>query len=283
MKHIKTYDEVNESWRKAKAYFRIPQILIEMLLKKVMDFIPKLTILYDEMSAKIDINKSLSPNTIKDEIQKLTLNDIENKSLRNTLKTTGIFDNWNVYLVRKTKDLSGKSKDEKDVLYITKDELHKGDLTYGERVSVDSDTQIYVIAAVHSQEHDDMKKERDISYNNKKRKGLEKEVKKCLKKNDFGRTSQFAGEWNHDPILFKIVRADRVDLFDKVIAALKDNAKEYVEMKIDTEGWKNKYGGKSILDIVKSDKMKKAIRSVLYTPEELEQMEMEESAEKYNV
>ena len=283
MKHIKTYDEINESWRKAKAYFRIPQILIETILKKVIGFIPKLSILYDELSAKIDINKALSPNTIKDDIQKLTLNDIENKSLRNTLKTTGIFDNWNVYLVRKTKDLSGKSKNEKDVLYITKDELHKGDLTYGDRISVDSDTQIYVISAVHSDRHEEMKKERDISYANKKKKGLEKEVNKCIKKNEFDITSSFAGEWNHDPILFKIVRADRVDLFDKVISALKDRAKEKVEIKIDSEGRQTKYTGHTLLNIVKSDKMKKAIRSVIYTPEELEQIETEESAEKYNV
>lgn len=279
MKHIKTY----ESWRQIDAYLRVPQILIEILLKKLVNFIPRLSFMYDELSASVDLGKSLSPNIIEFDPQKLTLNDIKNKSLRNSLKVSGIFDNWNVYYVRRSIDLSNSPRVEKDVLYITKDELHKGDTYYGERISIDSDTQMYAVVAVHSEEHDEMKKERDSRYDKKKKKELEKEVKKCLKKNEFSRTSSFAGEWNHDPILFKIVRANRIDLFNKVIAAMKDRAKEYVLMKIDNEGWQTKYGGKTLLDIVKTDEMKRAIRSVIYSPEELEQLETEEAAKKYNL
>ena len=58
-------------------------------------------------------------------------------------------------------------------------------------------------------------------------------------------------------------------------------------MAIDNDGWPIGYSesspggrGKTILDIVKTDEMKRAIRLALYTPEELENIETEEDAKK---
>ena len=83
MKNIKNYkefNELNESWRQVKSWLKLPQLLLEMLLHKLINFVPRLGLRYDELSAKIDLGHS---NTIgyilEEEPVKLTLNDIKNK------------------------------------------------------------------------------------------------------------------------------------------------------------------------------------------------------------
>jgi len=273
MKHLQTY----ENWRQVKAYLRIPQLLFELLLKKLINFVPRLSFLYDELAAKIDLGRGISYNEIKDVPQKLTLNDIENKALRNSLKVTGLFDNWNVYFVRKSEDMSYSPRLEKDVLYITKDELKLGDKYYGERLSIKSSVQMYIVAAIETEEQPKMRKERDDRYNNKKSKALEAAVNKAIKAQNIGR-------FNGEPILFKVVREDRIDLFNKFINSIsKEKVKKFVSMKIDDEGYATNWGGKSLLNVVKSEEMKKLIRSIIYTPEELEKIELEEDSKKYNL
>lgn len=279
MKTIKTfekfskedYEQTNESWRQVKAWLKLPQVLIEMLLQKIIKFVPRIGLRYDELAAKIDLGKGLSPYKIEDDLEKLTLNDIKNDNLRRTLKTTGIFDKWNVYYAHTVDPEQKYNIDDRgrDVIYITKDELKKGDTYYGERISEhyidkkylrstrkllkskgaekfsDLEPQMYIVVAAHSKEHEEMRKERDVRYEEKKKKALEKAVEKAIKNEDIlGRSSSFAGEWNNNPIAYKVIDADRVDLMKKLIDGCFD-AKELDDMVndvINNEGWTSKYG-----------------------------------------
>jgi len=54
-------------------------------------------------------------------------------------------------------------------------------------------------------------------------------------------------------------------------------------MKIDSQGWSTPYGKNSLLNHAKSPEMKKRIMSVLYTPEEIEQFEIDKNIKKYNL
>lgn len=264
MKTIKNYEKfvnenykIDESWRQVKMWLQLPKILFEELLNKIISFVPKLSFKYDKLSAKIDTGSSLSKYKIDTEPQKLTLNDIKNKSIRNTLKTTGLFNSWNVYYMR-TNDNRQFNDDSRDVIYISKDELKKGDDYYGERISdsdfnkeykktngsikkmkrnnpdiekfADIEPQIYIVAAVHTDEHDEMKKERDDRYTKSKSKELEKLVKKCIKdENLIGRTKSIKGNWSRKPVLAKVVEADRLDLAKDLVNACYD-AQEVIDM-----------------------------------------------------
>jgi hypothetical protein len=129
-----------------------------------------------------------------------------------------------------------------------------------------------------------MRKERDIAYNKKENKELEKAVNAAIKENRYKRSRSFTGEWNNDPILFKVVRANRLDLFNKIMNVVsKDEAKELISMKINSDGWEDNYYGKSILKDSKSEEMTNSINSILYTPEELEEMEFKNNLTKFNL
>jgi len=285
--------KVDESWRQVKAWLQIPKILLERLLALIIDFVPNIGTKYDQLAAKVDVGTGGQPNIIKEEPIKLTLNDVENEKLRKTLKMTGVFSEWNVYTFDRTYE-------NRQPIYITKDELHKGDKYHGERLSewkVDKnyvgkkqkrylkskgvselselEPQFWVVAALHTEKHDKMKSERDTRYENKKKKQLEKLVKDSIKEGDFGRTKSIAGEWNNDPIVFKVVRADRVDLMQQLIdACLELDGEEGVEdmlnMAIDNEGWTvnhKDYGSfndiRTPLKQAKSEEMKTLIQNNL--------------------
>ena len=277
MKYIKTY----ESWRQAKYYFRLPFAILEKILSKLINYVPFLNLRYDELAAKIDFSTGLTPYKMKDDINEISLDDIKNNKLRNSLKATGLFSNWNIYYS------STKTQDNKDKIYISKDKLEKGNLYYSQRLDIDdkNSNQIYVIAAVKTSEHDEMQKERDERYNIRKDKALEKAVNLAIKENHYERSSSFTGEWNNEPILFKVVRADRIDLFNKIINNLpEDKVKKLVSMKIDNDGWVTKYfNGRDLLSQSKSKEMTDLIMSILYTPEELEEMKMKKNMDIYNL
>lgn len=93
MKHIKTY----ESWRQVKYYFRVPLIILEKILSKLINYVPFLQLRYDELAAKIDFSTSLTPYRMKDDINEISLDDIKTDALRKSLKATGIFSNWHIY------------------------------------------------------------------------------------------------------------------------------------------------------------------------------------------
>ena len=286
MKTIKNFEtfvnenKTNESWRQIKAWLRIPKILFELLLQKLIDFVPRLGTRYDILSAKIDTDDSLYKNVIKEELVKLKLEDIENDNLRKTLKITGLFNEWNIYTF--DKEFSNK----RIPIYISKDELQIGDLYYSERINdsnIDKrygrgerkylkskgvkdiselEPQFYVVAAKKTEEHDEMEKERKLRSEKRAKRELEKLVDKCIKDDRvLSRSSQIYLQWNNLPILFKVVEADRLDLAKK----LKDNVDEddwskMVNMKIDYEGWPGR-GDKSPIDYAKSEEMKDFLRT----------------------
>ena len=84
-----------------------------------------------------------------------------------------------------------------------------------------------------------MRQERDKSYV-RNRKNLEKAVDKAIKNDNLtGRFSQIKNEWNYDPIIYKVVRADRIDLVQKLIDSCVDNEdiKDMINQEIDSDGW----------------------------------------------
>lgn len=276
MKHIKTY----ESWRQVKGYFRIPLMILEKILSKLVNYVPFLNLKYEELAAKIDLGRSISSYQM-DDIEEISLDDIKDDILRRSLKATGIFSNWRVYYSQ-TKTQTGETK-----IYITKDQLEKGERYYSQRLNIDEkDTnQIYIIAAAKSSEHDEMRDERIERYNKKAVKELEQAVDNAIKTNSYRRrTTGFSDHWNNDPILFKVVRSDRTDLFNKIISHLsKEKAKELASMRIDPDGWETDSNGKDLLSSSRSDEMTDLIMNVLYTPEEIEDMKVKKNAEKYNL
>jgi len=288
MKTIKTFekfsneDYTNESWRQVKMWLKLPQVLFEMILSKIIDFVPRLGLKYDSMAAKIDTGTSFNNghgDVLEYEPIKLTLSDIKNDKMRKTLKMTGIFDEWNIYTFDYVHD-------KRQPIYITKDELHKGDHYHGERIS-DSDVdknygrskrrylkskgvkdiselepQFWVVCAIHDEEHEEMRKERNTRYKNSAIKALEKNVKKAIKNdNILGRSSSFTDEWNNDPIAFKVVRADRVDLMQQLIDGCIDSEEKEKMLNdtIDSEGWsaRSGYGEKYLPETIKSVEMAK--------------------------
>lgn len=249
---------VKESWRQARTWlFGVPRFLLERLLHKLVKMVPGLQFRYDEMAAKIDTDKSMGIDRKLETVKELTLDDITNDNLRRTLKATGLFSTWHVYFTGR------QNNENRDAIYITKDKLQAGDLIHGERLSdwnlkaeysprkvkkylqqkdatdiSDLEPQFYVVVAKKTVEHDKMDAERDARYKASYDKALEKLVKKCLKEHDFGRTRQILGEWNNDPLLFKVVRSGRVDLMQKVLAANSPvEQKKLLLMCIDSDGW----------------------------------------------
>ena len=277
MKYLKEY----ESWRHTKSYFMIPLMILEKILSLLINYIPFIKFTYDELSANVDIGKAIIPNKMPD-IKEILLNDIKNNAIRRTLKATGLFSNWKLYYT--------KTSEDKDKIYISKDNLKKDDVCFFERLHIKDDSIIFVVAALKTSKHDEMRKERHDSLNKKRMKELEKLVKDVIKNKTYMHPAEkIIGDWNNDPVLFKIVRANRIDLFKKIINKISEigsekEVKDIVSLKINGNGYYTSYTyGIDILSQSQSKEMTDLIMSILYTPEELEKMEIEKNIEKYNL
>lgn len=263
--------------RRVKVYLRIPQIVFELLLQRLFGFVPRIGLKYAEVSARIDFDKSLVPRTMKQSMSKLSINDIKNANLRKTLKLS-LFK-WNVYLI-------GEEVENRQPIFITRDEIQTGDKLYSERVSdheidrrylnkrylkqqkksiSELEPQFYIVAAIHTDEHDKMKLERNNRYEKKKKKSLEKLINKYIKLEQLtGRTSSAYGDFSHNPIIFKAVKANRIDLVQKIVDACFDSNEviEVLSQKINSEGWHDK-NGKSPIDFSKSEEMTYFLEALL--------------------
>jgi hypothetical protein len=278
------------NYRQIKCWLLLPQILIELLLCKIFNFVPGIWFKYKSYAAIIDTNTSFNNghgDLLKDKPIKISIQDITNKKIRKTLKFLSIFGKWNIYTFDR---ISNNRKP----IYITKDELKKDDRFFGERISdsnVDDlytyknirklkksgktidqlEPQYWVIVAKYSDNHKKMTEERQNRYNSRTKKDLEKLVDYCIKEdNILGRSNSITNEWNNDPVAFKVVRANRIDLFQKLITACDDeDLKEMINVVIDYDGWEapNKYkdsnGYKTLLNQAKSDEMKELIKKYL--------------------
>jgi len=288
MNNIKNWDDfnnINETWRQVKAWLKIPQILFESILNKLIDWVPRIGIEYDKYAAKIDTGLALNSSTLKDEPIKLKLSDIKNEKMRKTLTKMNFFSNWNVY------SFDRENHDGRKPIYITKDEIKKGDKYFGGRISdrnIDKNynnrrylkkigktgtellPEFYVVVALETDEHSKMKSERDIRYNKKKKQKLEKEVDKFIKEDMINSRSNI--RWSTKPLIYHVVEADRVDLVQKMIDAtikLGDDPKEMIDIIIDSDGWETpiKYKGspdyKTVLSFAKSEEMKKLLNKYI--------------------
>lgn len=246
MRHIQPYDKHNESWRQAKAYLRIPALIIDTALSKVLNYIPKLNFLYNSMAAKIDTGTSFNSGygtKIDSDIQEITLSDIKDEKVKKSLILSGLLKNWKVYRIDR------KSYDGKTPIYLSKDELKKGDAVHGERLSTDEDNvEFYVVAAKHTSEHEEMGKERSERYNTKKYNDYKAKVNKAIKTGRFmGRTSM--GDFS--PLLHNLIKEGYLDLIKKCLDNQKDPEKkrQMIVDKYDYYGDKVRDGGKNSIDL----------------------------------
>jgi len=218
MRNLQTYEQYNESWRQVKPWLKLPILLLDKLLSKILKYVPNLKLTYDQLAAKIDFGLGLSPYKIKEEPKKITIDDIESKDMKKSLKL--FLRDWNIYYMGDTKDPSRGGNTNTQRIWITKDELHKGDKYYGERISghgLDFSKkfpQMYIVIAKHTEEHDEMSKERDIRYDKKKNKELTKKVKEMINRQSVTHKENFSGIL----LFWKCIEYNRFDLVDKILA-----------------------------------------------------------------
>jgi len=246
MKHIKSFEKHNESWRQAKAYLRIPALIMDTVLSKILNYIPKLNFLYNSMAAKIDTGTSFNSgfgSKIDVDIQEIKLSDIKDDKVKKSLILSGLLKNWKIY------KLDRKSYDGKTPIYISKDVLKKGDAVHGERITTDEDNvEFYVVAAKHTEEHEEMGKERNERYNKKKYNEYKEKVNKAIKTGHFmGRTS--GGDFS--PLFHNLVKEGYFDLVKKCLDNQKNPEKkrQMIVVTYNSDGEKDNYSGKSSLDI----------------------------------
>jgi len=247
MKHIKSFEKHNESWRQAKAYLRIPALIVDTALSKILNYIPKLNFLYNSMAAKIDTGTSFNSgygNKIDSDIQEIKLTDIKDEKVKKSLMLSGLLKNWKVYRLDRV------SHDGKSPIYLSKEDLKKGDVVHGERLSTDdNNVEFYVVAAKHTEEHEEMGRERSDRYSNRKYKEYKDKVNKAIKTGRFmGRTSM--GDFS--PLFHNLIKESYLDLVKKCLDNQKDPEKkrQMIVVTYNSDGERNNSSNcKSSLDL----------------------------------
>ena len=211
MKYIKSYEVHNESWRKTKAYLQIPALIVDIALSKLLNYVPKLNSLYKSMAAKIDTGTSFNSGggtPLTGSFEEIKLEDIKDEKIRKSLKLSGLFSEWHIYK-------SGRlSHDGKTPIYLSKDVIEEGDRVHGQRLSSDAETEFYIVAAKHTEEHEEMGRERRSSYEKKEYNRYKKMTDKSIKEGYFfNRTSM--GDFT--PLFHSLVKKNYLDLVKKCL------------------------------------------------------------------
>jgi len=277
----------NTSFRRIKVYLYIPIALFELTFSKIFNLVPYLNFKYDVLAAKLDTDRSLPQDTkTKDDWVELNVKDIKNKKLRYSLYLSGIFKKWYVYYTRNigVRDYN-KSDNNRDVIYISKEKLNISEGIYiGERISETDlnkkyntnklskylkrlnlkydefykiEPQMYAIAALRTERHEIMQKERNIIYAKKKDKSLEKVVNKMIKDENLFSHSSTYGDYSDLPVFHKLVKANRIDLVKKVLLNAEDDDERcnLVNYKASREYVQDS----KPMDCAKTDEMKKLL------------------------
>ena len=143
MNHIIQYEKFNESLnRNQRMFLHFPYFLIKFLLRNIIN-IPSLNLRWSELKKKSNdpkfdpmiMRSQYNPSQIESDLQEIKLDDIPN----NALKMSTIFRNWKFYLNKdkKHRDIFSSSKDkkhERDVVYISKEDIKGGDWKIGHRL-----------------------------------------------------------------------------------------------------------------------------------------------------
>jgi hypothetical protein len=244
MKYIKPYEVHNESWRKTKAYLRVPALVVDIALSKLLNYVPKLNFLYKSMAAKIDSGTSFNsgPGTpLTGSFEEIKLEDIKDEKIRKSLKLSGLFSEWHIYK-------SGRlSHDGKTPIYVSKDVIEEGDRVHGQRLSSDTSTEFYVVAARHTEEHDEMSRERRSSYEKKEYNRYKKMTEKSIKEGYFfNRTSM--GDFT--PLFHTLVKKNYLDLVKKCLESSGMSVRTLIVRKFNSDGDRsNSHGSKNALEL----------------------------------
>ena len=148
MKHLQSYKNFNklneELTPSEKRSIRfIPNAIIGFLGKKLLGIYPMLNLKWSELKRATKGHRD-SPfyigdtQTMKHELEKITIDKLP----PNSLKWAMFLRDWNLYLAKDYKSTGGgeHGKIGRDVIYISKDEISKGDTYKGYRLS---DSDIY--------------------------------------------------------------------------------------------------------------------------------------------
>ncbi len=266
MKHINSFEKHNESWRQTKAYLRLPALLIDTIMSKVLNYIPKLNMTYDSMAAKIDTDTSFNSgygNTIKDNIEKINLSDIKDSKVRKSLILSGLLKDWNIYKL--DRENQGKTP-----IYISKDELKKGDPIHGLRISQDADTEFYVIAAKHSSEHEEMRAERSSRNAKKRYNELKSKLTKSISRKGthlFDHIMTRTSMGNFTPLFHTLIKEGYLDLVKIAFESISnDYGKRLVLVhKYDSDGdYTVSDKGESALNLKTTDEVKSFLDKSIY-------------------
>ncbi len=148
MKHLQSYNNFNKvnealSASDKRSLRFLPQAILGFLGKKLLGIYPMLNLRWREMKrATTGLKDSPfstgSTGVMKHELVKMSIDDLP----ENNLKLAMFLRDWNVYLAENYKSKGGGEHGniERQVVYISKDELKIGDTYRGDRLN---DSQIY--------------------------------------------------------------------------------------------------------------------------------------------
>jgi hypothetical protein len=266
MKYIKPYEVHNESWRKTKAYLQIPALIVDIALSKLLNYVPRLNSLYKSMAAKIDTGTSFNSGggtPLTGSFEEIKLEDIKDEKIRKSLKLSGLFSEWHIYK-------SGRlSHDGKTPIYVSKDVIEEGDRVHGQRLSSDTSTEFYIVAAKHTEEHEEMGRERRSSYEKKEYNRYKKLTEKSIKEGYFfNRTSM--GDFT--PLFHNLVKNNYLDLVKKCLDAATtindqdSSIRTLIVRRFNSDGDRsNSHGSKSALELSNfSPEMRKLLVTSLH-------------------
>lgn len=148
MKHLQSYNNFNKvneelSPSEKRSLMFIPNALLGFLGKKLLGIYPMLNLKWSELKRDTKGLKDSpfhtgTPGEMKHELEKVTIDKLP----PNSLKWSMFLRDWNLYLAKDYKSTGGgeHGKIGRDVIYISKDEINKGDQIRSERLS---DSDIY--------------------------------------------------------------------------------------------------------------------------------------------
>lgn len=275
MKSINNFEEHNESWRQVKGWMNIPGHIIDTILGNIFHYASNINLLYKQLSARVDIGKSVPPvgnTTIKTDPVKLSLNDMRLGKLKYNLLRSNFLSKWNIYYIRNTGNKTSQDSN-KDVIYITKDELKKGDVVHGDRLH-DSDISnkpkkdlghMVIVVAKITNRHEEMSLEREIRVKKKLNKELDIGLKKIIKLKNDHNGKYFNNEYGIfnkiTKLFYKSVKADRYDIVKKIFDIFPKDANNLSNARYDFMGiiTGSPNSGNTPLELAKSDKMKSVL------------------------